>query len=231
MQRARVLALGLAALLPLQVKAQPDGGQARPPAVRFIIPKPLDVVEVPSDVRALGAPVRIRAVRSAAPLETVMDELVKQYIDAGLYIPPRAHLTRMTANATLQGIDPDTFIAYGAIFQPNPDKTTTVILTETYLSERTRVSLAFAPLMPGAQGVIVTEAEGSRTQVYRVRATPAAIRAFYARELAAKGYREEEDGIFGGPAGELKVTLSPRVDGTVSVAVFELGPRAPAGGP
>ncbi|MFL5344457.1 MAG: hypothetical protein ACJ8AT_06675 [Hyalangium sp.] len=211
---------------------------ARPTSRVWAVPKPLEVVDVPGRTEALGLPVSIHAVRSAEKVEALESHFRRQFQEAGLYLPPPGHVVPLTSEAQVTGLDPDTYIAYTVFFQPNPDGTTTVILTEAFLAERNRGQKdAFAPVMPGARAVLQTHTEGSSVLQYSVKASREAVLKFHAQTLGSAGYREVDPGVFKRGVDVLRVTTQPSEDGEVVVVVVKLqdvlGPRSstpPSGG-
>jgi hypothetical protein len=211
---------------------------ARPVPRVWAVPKPLEVVEVPGRTEALGLPVSIHAVRSAEKVEALESHFRRQFQEAGLFLPPPGQVVPMSNEAQVTGLDPDTYIAYTVFFQPNPDGTTTVILTEAFLAERNRQPKdAFAPVMPGARAVLQTHTEGSSVLQYSVKASREAVLKFHTQALTSAGYREVSPGVFKRGAEVLRVTPQPSEDGEVVVVVVKLqetvGPLSstpPAGG-
>lgn len=172
---------------------------------------------MPETLRALGVPVRLRAVRSSDKPEALMRHFVQAMDKAGLFIAPNTtelpgHMPHLT------GLDVDNGISYSVLFQSNLDGTTTVILGEAYLHARREESHSdLAPLYPGATGVLHASQETARTLAYAVRAPAAEVSAFYQKALAAEGLREVEPGVFSGPRRTLRVWIRPKAGGQTSV--------------
>ncbi len=76
-------------LLAVMLASAPDGGLPEPTRrLRFDVPHAIDQVEVPEMLRALGVPVRLRAVRSSDKPEALMGHFVQAMDKAGLFIAP-----------------------------------------------------------------------------------------------------------------------------------------------
>ncbi|HEX8437433.1 MAG TPA: hypothetical protein VF697_20155 [Archangium sp.] len=196
---------------------------ARPVPKRWDVPRALEVIEVPGRTEALGMPVSIHAVRSGEKVGTLERHFRRQFQEAGLFLPPPQHVVPVTREVQVTGLDPDTYIAYTVILQPNPDGSTTVLLTEAFLAERRKTAeAAFAPVMPGARAVLRTNTEGTSIMQYSVKASPEEARRFHVQELTRGGYREVEPGVFQSGVDVLRVTARPLGDGEVAVSVMKL---------
>lgn len=188
------------------------------------VPRSLEVIDVPGRTEALGMPVGIHAVRSAEKVDALERHFRRQFQEAGLFLPPPQHVVPLTREVQVTGLDPDTYIAYTVFLQPNPDGTTTVILTEAFLAERRRMNKedAFAPVMPGASGVLVSRTESTAVLQYSVKAGPDEARKFHVQTLGKEGYREVEPGVFQRGADVLRVTARPLGDGELAVVVVKM---------
>ena len=197
---------------------------AKPVPHVWDVPKPLQAVDVPGRTEALGIPVSIHAVRSGEKVDALERHFRRQFQEAGLFLPPRHRVVPLSSEVQVTGLDPDTFIAYTVFFQPNPDGTTTVILTEAFLAERSRVQKGdtFTPVMPGAKAVLQTRTEGTAVLQYSVKAGLEEVRQFHAQALAREGYRVVEPGVFQRGEDVLRVTARPFESGEVAVVVVKL---------
>ena len=202
---------------------------AEPPAARpkprvWDVPRVLEVVDVPGRTEALGMPVSIHAVRSAESVEVIEAHLRRQFQEAGLFLPPRQHVEPISSEVQVTGLDPDTYIAYTVFLQPNPDGTTTVLLTEAFLEERRREAPgdSFVPLMPGARGVLHSSTESTSVVQYSVKARREDARSFHSRTLTGTGYREVEPGVFQRGAEVLRVSVRPLNEDEVVVVVVKM---------
>jgi hypothetical protein len=208
-------------LLCVMLASAPDGGtpvSARP--LRFDVPHAIAEAEVPEMMRALGVPVRLRAVRSSDKPEVLMRHFAQAMGKAGLFIAPNT-LELPGKMPHLTGLDVDNGVSYSVLLQPNVDGTTTVILGEAYLhARREEPASDLAPLYPGAKGVLHASQESARTIIYNVQASPAEVSAFYQKALAAEGLREVEPGIFSGPARTVRVWIQPKPGGQASVLLL-----------
>jgi hypothetical protein len=213
-------------LLCMLLASAPDGGtpDAGPPEfarrLRFDVPHTIAEAEVPETMRALGVPVRLRAVRSSDKPEVLMRHFAQAMDKAGLFIAPNT--TELPGNMPhLTGLDVDNNTSYSVLLQSNLDGTTTVILGVAYLHARhEEPATNLAPLYPGAKGVLQASQESARTISYTVQALPSEVSAFYQKALAAEGLREEEPGIFSGPARTVRVWIQPKPGGQASVLLL-----------
>jgi hypothetical protein len=199
----------------------PDGGPLRlARRLRFDVPHAIAEAEVPEMMRALGVPVRLRAVRSSDKPEVLMRHFAQAMDKADLFIAPNTmelpgHMPHLT------GLDVDNGVSYSVLLQPNLDGTTTVILGEAYLHARREESASdLAPLYPGAKGVLQASQESARTLSYTVQALPAEVNAFYQKAFAAEGLQEVEPGIFSGPSRTVRVWIQPKPGGQASVLLL-----------
>jgi hypothetical protein len=185
------------------------------------VPKSLDVVDVPGHVTALGVPIGMHAVRSGESAEYLERWFRAEFIKADLYVPPPWHLEQATAAAQVTGLDPDALIAYTIFLVPNPDRTTTVVVTEAFLSQRREAkAVGFAPLMPGAKRQLQTQTEGVDVLYYVATGTAADVQRFHADVLGKAGYKETSPGVFQRRDDVLKVSATPRTGGEVAVQVL-----------
>ncbi|MFL5352208.1 hypothetical protein [Archangium sp.] len=190
----------------------------------WAVPRVLEAIDVPGRTEALGMPVSMHAVRSGEKVEALELHFRRQFQEAGLFLPPPQDVVPLTREVQVTGLDPDTYIAYTVFLQPNPDGTTTVILTEAFLAERRRMEKedAFAPVMPGAHGVLQTRTESTAVLQYSVKAGPEEAHRFHVQALAREGYREVEPGVFQHGADVLRVRARPLGDGELALVVVKL---------
>lgn len=210
MARLRPLLLATALLGCAARGSTPDGGVAPPAPFRWQIPQAIEAVDVPGRTMAMGMPVAIHAVRSKAKPDVLEHELTRQFLAAGLYFTPSRQMLPSSGMDQLTGLDPATYIAYTAFLQPNPDGTTTVLLTETFLAEQQHraAQAEFAPVMPGASDLMVSRTEGLQTAHYRVQATPAQVDTFYRESLTRSGYRQTGEREFERGSEQLRITVT-----------------------
>jgi hypothetical protein len=199
--------------------------EAKKPAERppftWDIPNAHEPIAVPGTLEANGVPIRLRAVKSTWKVEDLMGHVARSFAKAGLYIPPPAHQLQMVREPTLTALDPDRQISYTAFFQPNPDGTTTVIMGEGNVGKRKKSDgKYFAPLFPGAAGVVSSDVEGARTLAYSVKASGPEVQKYYADVLSKEGYQQREPGTFAKEGKEIRVIASAAKDGQTSVAVI-----------
>jgi|GEM_PF-675715 len=218
----------------------PSSSQKSPPGVEmppifrqpFVwdVPRVLDIIDVPGVMLANDIPVRLQAVRSAEKPEPLLQHIVDRWIDWGLYIPPPEEQQQTLQEVQLTAVDPERFITYTVILQPNVDGTTTLYLGEANLSQPHKPQSTLAPVYPGAEGLMTSELEVVRSVNYSVRAKQAEVEAFYRTELTKAGFKEVEPRRFRAGQEEVELILKPFQPGTLSVAVLRrtVGPEAPS---
>src|SRR5581483_7933897 len=148
-------------LLVLALSAAPaDAGQA-PRVLKFEVPHVIEQAAVPERLFAADFPVTVHAVRTSEPPESLVRFFDAEFNKAGLFRMPQQQLPEPMRSQSLTGLDTRTLISYTVIFQPNPDRTTTAIISETYMAERAPRAGApeIAALFPGASQVIRSSSE------------------------------------------------------------------------
>jgi hypothetical protein len=173
------------------------------------VPKVVGVVEVPGEMKADGVPVKIRAVRSSEKPQVILQHIVSRFEAWGFYIQPIETQAQPFREPQITALDFERLVSYTAIFQPNPDGTTTVFLGEANLSQPPVKPNAFAPLYPGAKDVLHTDVEVARSLTYTVVAKPEEVQAFYRKELLKQGYTEREPNLYRIGSDELQVLVNP----------------------
>ncbi|MFP2907399.1 hypothetical protein ACLESD_20595 [Pyxidicoccus sp. 3LFB2] len=212
----------------------PPPGVELPPIYRqpftWDVPRVLDIIDVPGQMLANGIPVRLKAVRSAEKPEPLLQHIVDRWIEWGLFIPPPEQQKQTLQEVQLTAVDPERFITYTVILQPNVDGTTTLYLGEANLSKPPAAMSSVAPVYPGAEGVMTSDLEVVRSVNYSVRAKEAEVQAFYRTELGKAGFKEVQPGRFqGGQQEEVELILKPLQPGTLAVSVLRrtVAPEAP----
>ena len=184
------------------------------------VPRVLDIIPMSEVMEANGFPVKLSAVLSAERPEVILQHMVNRFEAAGLYIPPVEHQPQLLREPQLTALDPMGLISYTFILQPNPNKTTTVILGETNVGARRAPSSDVAPVMPGASTVLHSRQEAARTLAYSVGTPMEEVRAFYRKQLGGTGYQEREPGLYRKGSDELKVSLHPGEAGQTAVVII-----------
>jgi hypothetical protein len=188
------------------------------PPRAFTVPEIIDTVDIPGEQKALGVPMKLRSVRSRLQLGDVQYDVMKQFHDAGLYIPPPNHVTQTAKEPIIVALDPVTLIAYAAIFQPNADKTTTVILGTAYLARRDKSARPeWGPVYPTADRVVMTDVEFMQAASYAVRVKEQDLRGFYEKVLPGAGFEKVADDTWDRGAERIHVVYSQDKDGSVRV--------------
>jgi hypothetical protein len=213
--RGRVAGAVLGGLLALSAWAQPPspdaGVQVRVP--RFAWPKLQVLAHVESSdiVEAGGVPVALRAVHVKENVRDLVQRFADAFRDGGLYVPPGKEQPQYANNAVmLTALDPLKRITYTVVMMPQADGTTSLYLGEANhaLARPPQADGDFAPLPPGATGVLRVNAEGSRTLSFQVPLAMAGVQTFYDGVLAKDGWkRGDEAGLYSRPGAELRLTL------------------------
>lgn len=150
------------------------------------VPDAFEAVDVPGRTVVGGVPVAMHAVRSRQDAVSLQRHFRAEFKRAGLWLGP---MTQLTRHLQVTGLDVDTLVAYSVFLQSNPDRTTTVILSETFIGEQAaQGELTFAPVMPAARSVMVARTEGVLLGTYRVKASAAEVRGFYAETMRKAGW-------------------------------------------
>lgn len=217
--------LALAALAPVEASAQaldpmPPAAEAPKPRFQWDVPDIIQAIGVPGVTLVNGMPVTMQAVVSKWSIDPLAGHLIQQFERAGLFIPPEHQQPKGSVYAQLTAIDPETMLSYTVIFQPNKDGSTTLLLGVADVSRNpAKTADTFAPVFPGGSEVVQTRIETMQNLVYKAKAQPAEVLAYYREVLPAAGYREVEAGQFQSADTRLSVLTRANEDGTVSVTV------------
>jgi hypothetical protein len=230
--------MGLLALAAALSLGAAPGGPAPKPATApagFAWPTPdlIESADVQGPMTAEGIPLRLRAVRLKHSIDELAPLYVAAYRRAGFYIPPRAHQVDLFRDPALTALDTRHFISYTAIFQENPDKTTTVVLGEANLGlARPPNAPPGLPLFAGAAHLSRATFEGSGVVSYEAPATPKVVRAFYQDKLGKLGFAAgagPEDGdVFRKGDVELSLNLAAQAHGKTAVVLILKQTAAPS---
>lgn len=194
-----------------------DGGQPAATTRKFTLPEVIDVVDIPGEQRALGVPMKLRAVRTKLSLPDAQANVMKQFGAAGLYVPPAKHITQTVKEPIIVALDPTTLVAYTAIFQPN-EKSTTVVLGTAFLARREKTGLPeWGPVYPGVKEVIVTDVELMRAASYVVFVEEKKVRDFYEKVLPSGGFKKVSDEAWDRGRERIQIIYSKDKDGAVRV--------------
>lgn len=193
----------------------------------FAWPTPdlIESADVQGPMTAEGIPLRLRAVRLKHSLDELAPLYVAAYRRAGFYIPPRAHQVDLFRDPALTALDTRHFISYTAIFQANPDGTTTVVLGEANLGlARPPSAPPGLPLYAGAAHLSRATFEDSGVVSYEAPAPPKAVRAFYQDKLSKLGFTSssapEDADVFHHGNTELSVNLAAQAHGKTAVVLI-----------
>ena len=201
---------------------------------RWQVPDLHSWVEVPTVQVVNGLPVRFSAAMSRHDIPYLMDFYAKEFMRAGLYIPPPEDAKALNLGDRffqLTGLDTDNLISYTVMFQQVDRNMTTVIMSQGYLQEwlkkkRDASPGDFAPLAPAATLVVRSHAEDVDIITYSTQITPADVMAFYRDTLGKAGFLQgSEPGIFERAGEQIKVRARkderPRVAGSQTAVMLE----------
>lgn len=173
-----------------------DAGQART-EFEWSVPDVLEVVPVDGEMESMGIPVRASAVRTKLKGEPLVQHFAKLFRDAGFLTVPPKELIQLRGLPQITGYDPDTRISYTAMFQANPDGTTTVILTEADLAAQKPPSKDESlPLPEDAKSVVRAKMESSQVLSFQTREKPDALLARFKAWAESAGMAETEPGHY-----------------------------------
>lgn len=185
------------------------------PPFNWKVPGLLAWVDSDGPMMANGVPVLIQLARSSRPVEELGPYFARQFEQAGLFIPPDKDQIAFTREPQLTALDPTRMVSYTVIFQSNPDKTTSVILGTANVGAwrpvRGSELLGWAPMMPGGERLLRTDAEGQSSAAYDVEAPPDKVQAFYKDALLKVGYTAlpTEEGNYRRGAELIRVRARP----------------------
>ncbi|RKH68328.1 hypothetical protein D7X55_10695 [Corallococcus sp. AB049A] len=189
-----------------QPAAAPDAGvlaaEAPRAPFRWDIPGKVVWVQSPGPQVSDGVPMNLELARTDWPLNAVIQHIMESFRKAGFYMAPMREQRSPTTEPMLTALDVEKLLAYTVIFQENADKSVTLILGVSNMSnyKPPGTTLSWAPLMPGAEGLTRSELEGAHLAVYATQpgTTEAQVYDYYRTALAPTGYAEdpEEKGVF-----------------------------------
>lgn len=185
------------------------------------VPGALEQLRIPESLRALGVPVTLRAVRSKEKPDALIQHFGQLFEKAGLFVPADGELHSAGDLIQVTGFDVVHRNSVSVLLQPNPDGTTTVILGEAYLhaGKKDAPQPGFAPVFPGAVGLIQSRLETGQSLAYGAKATPDELTAFYRETLGAGGFRETAPLVFEAKGARVRVWLKPRGEETGVVVI------------
>jgi hypothetical protein len=185
----------------IDILSTSDGGFPIP-RYRWNVPDLQGYVDVPVVQFINGLPVRFNAAMSKHDVPYLMDFYAKEFIKAGLYIPPPDTMNGLGLGDRffqLTGLDTDNLISYSVIFQPIDDHSTTVIMGQGYLQEwlkRKPQTTDFAPLYPQAAQVVRTHTEGMELINYTTPSPATLVYGFYDDVMPKAGYAKLGNGVY-----------------------------------
>lgn len=201
--------------LALMLLAAADGGVSAPRT--FTLPDVIDVVDIPGEQKALGVPMKLKALRTKLPLADAQAAMLRQFEAAGLYIPPPHHLTQTAKEPVIVALDPATLVAYAVIFQPQKD-VTNVIVGTAFLARREKVGRPdWGPVYPSVKTITVTDVELLQAASYTVSVDEAEVKRFYEKVMPTGGFKKVSDGVWDKERERIQVVYSKDKDGSLRV--------------
>ena len=200
--------------------------EALPAPFQWVVPGLLSWVDSDGPMVSNGVPVLLQLARSSRPVAELERHFVSSFEKAGLFIPREEEQVRVTREPQLTALDPMRMLSYTVILQANPDKTTTVILGTANVGALENINasqaLGWAPVMPGAEKLLRTEAEGYATAAYQVDSTVEKVGAFYQEALLRAGFMPvpKEEGLYRRGNESLQVRSRPNEESKGSVLVW-----------
>lgn len=196
--------------------------QKKPHPFEWNVPGMVSHVDVAGLVETQGIPMKLNAVDSTWMPPELFNSFLKQFTEAGFYLPPPKHQLIVHGAASLTAMDVERKLVYTVIMRVNPDgKTTKVLLSTANMGlAKTPNDAAFALVYPGSHDLITSNVEVGRTLGYVTRATPQELNAFYSKAMAEAGFKEERRGLYSKDRELIEVMAKPLASGELSVLVI-----------
>jgi hypothetical protein len=180
-------------------------------ADQLVVPEAIEQTEIPETMRALGVPVKLRAVRSKLKAEPLIEHFQAAFERAGLFVPESGELRSAANLIQVTAFDVEKRTSVSVLLQPNLDGTTTVVIGEANLGKAKKDNApAFAPVFPGAIGLLVANLEIGQSLSFSANAQPEEVAGFYRETLTAAGYKEVASGQFERQGSLIRIWLKPR---------------------
>jgi hypothetical protein len=184
------------------------------------VPDAIEQMDVPETMKALGVPVKVRAVRSKQKPDQLIQHFRGAFSKAGLFVPEDGELRSAGNLLQVTGFDMRNNNSVSVILQPNQDGTTTVVVGEAYLHAAQKGSAeVFAPVFPNAEGLIVANLELGQSLAYTANGKSDEVEDFYRSTLTMTGYKEVAAGQFEKKRELLRIWLKPRAEQTGVVII------------
>ncbi|MBN1205676.1 MAG: hypothetical protein JXB05_12225 [Myxococcaceae bacterium] len=225
---------GAEAVKPGVYPLRPIPNPSRPP-FRWDVPGLLDWVDSAGVQISDGVPLSLQLARSKLPIQELIQHFAASFEKAGLFIPPGEQQIQALREPQLTALDTERLVAYTVIFQPNPDKTVTVILGTSDLSRYQpnagRTTVSWAPVPPGANQLLSNEMEGAQSAIFEVPSTKEQVQAFYQQAMKQLRFVEKAPGEFYRGNEMIRVSIQSK-DGRLTVGLLrKLGVKDGAPGP
>ena len=195
----------------------PDGGLVLSlPPLPFtweLPPKTMHEVPIDGTTYVVGVPVRMRYLMVKDKPREIGRHFLESFKRQGLFVDAGQDLERM-----FTGVDPQSFMTYTVVLQPNGPEHTTVILGEAKPLEKKAPQPGGLPLPPSARGVLPVQFEGYTLLSFTIPDPLEGVKAFYALELPRRGYQPKSETEWFKPGEQLEVTIAP-VQGKTKVVL------------
>lgn len=227
-------AAGAEALPPGVYPFRPVPSPSRPP-FRWDVPGLVAWVDSAGVQISDGVPLSLQLARSKLPIQDLIQHFATSFEKAGLFVPPGNQQIQALREPQLTALDTERLVAYTVIFQPNPDKTVTLILGTSDLSRYEpnagRTTVSWAPVPPGANQLLNTQMEGAQSAIFEVSSTKEEVQAFYQQAMKQRSFVEKAPGEFYRGNEMIRVSIQT-MDGRLTVGLLrKLGVRNEAPGP
>lgn len=211
------------AAAPKAAPAKPAASEPpkKPHPFEWNVPGMVSHVDVAGTMETQGIPMKLNAVDSTWMPPELFNHFLKQFTQAGFYLPPPRDQLIVHGAATLTAMDVDRRLVYTVIMRVNPDgKTTKVLLGTSNMGlAKPPSDTAFAPVYPGARDLFTSNVEVGRTLGYVARVTPQELNAFYLKAMTQAGFKEERPGLYSKDRELIEVLAKPLPNGELSVLV------------
>ncbi len=201
----------------------PDGGfnQTHPP-FQWKLSNIIDDIEMPGTVISNGFPVKMHAFRVKGSEEAIFRELMDNFQEQGLWMQTPTKQPQPLRQNQLTALDTDRRISYTAFVEPHPDGTCTVMLGEANIglgldAAKQGGQVDFAPLYPGCDGVMRSQAEGMDSLSFRTTDGEAKVLEFYRKRMKELGYSEAAGNGYIKPGEHIRIVGRRSEGGTLTV--------------
>lgn len=189
------------------------------------VPKTIEEVSTPDVIVSNGVPTRIRAVKSAATFDELAAFFVMEFRRANLFIPPRVHQKQVSREISLSALDVQHLIGYTVFFQPNADKTTTVIVGQADLAHsQANDPSQKIPLTSRATHVVRSVSEAAVVVAFETPESESDVRSFYDKVFRERGFQRSDANVYERNGDRLQMVIETREPTKRAVTLIAQGP-------